>query len=372
MRKIYCLGLHKTGSTSLQRFLLANQVVLAQRGLLFPPVTPQAISRFVAELLPAGQKRAMRLNEYMGHNALAYRMISERLKSFDFPTGHLPAFSSAHALFLARDMAEQMAAETVVFCSEDLARASLMVPEVPSIFAETFGTEAVTILAIVRRPDEALAAWQTQKLRFGAPFEPLWKTGIAPYLGTVHLEYRPALEPWRKAFPEADFVMVPYDEVKATGGTVARFCALAGLEQDGLAGLSERSNPSLPNAVFEIARLALAQLPLPSATALRGFLGRWAQTQELPANQDVDMLGAQARSALLRSFEDTHHWLSQTSGRLPFFPSLAQMGAAADLSAQEAAVRALPGLRASADAGLNDPRARRFLQKLSEADLRMG
>lgn len=369
MKKIYCLGLHKTGSTSLQRVLLANQVALARRGVLFPPVTPQAVTRFMADLLRPSAARSLRLNDYMGHNALAYQMISERVAGFAVPQGHLPTFASSDALFLAQDLAEHLAAQTLVFCSEDLARAALMAPDVPRVFAERFGADDVTIFAVVRRPDEALAAWQTQKLRFGQPFAALRQTGVEPYFGTVHLEYRAALEPWLRAFPTARIVLAPYGEVKAAGGTVERFFQIAGLATSGLTGLETKANPSLPHAVFEIARLALAAIPLESAKHLRAFLARAAEGLALPVNSSVDMLGGKARGTLLRGFEDTHHWLSQTSGRVPFFPDISQMAVAPDMTATDAAVQALPALRAKADTELGDPVARAFLAGLSEQAL---
>lgn len=369
MKKIYCLGLHKTGSTSLQRVLLANQVELAQRGVLFPPVTPQGVTRFMADLLRPSEPRPLRLNDYMGHNALAYQMISERIAGFAVPAGHLPTFSSADAFFLVRDLVANLAAQTLVFCSEDLARASLMAPDVPGVFAEQFGVDDVTIFAVVRRPDEALMAWQTQMLRFGQPFEALCQTGVEPYFGTVHLEYRAALEPWLRAFPGARIVLEPYGKVRAAGGTVERFFEIADVDTSGLTGLETKANPGLPHAVFEIARLALEVLPLENAKHLRGFLAQSAQGLALPSNGSVDMLGAEARGTLLRSFEDTHHWLSQTSAHLPFFPEIFQMAVVPDMTATEAAVLALPALRVKAETELSDPIALAFLKGLSEQDL---
>jgi len=81
------------------------------------------------------------------------------------------------------------------------------------------------------------------------------------------------------------------------------------------------------------------------------------------------LAGGKARSTLLRGFEDTHHWLSQTSGRVPFFPDISQMAVAPDMTATDAAVLALPALRAKADTELGDPAARAFLAGLSEQAL---
>lgn len=128
MRTIYHLGLHKTGSTSLQLFLQRNQQQLARAGVLFAPVTPQGLVHFNADACSDAPLRTPVLNDYMGHNALAYRMIAEAQSGFVFPPVHTPAHDpmpdAATAFAQIKKHADVMSARDLVFCSEDLARAA--------------------------------------------------------------------------------------------------------------------------------------------------------------------------------------------------------------------------------------------------------
>lgn len=373
MRKVFCLGLHKTGSTSLQQFLLTNQIALARAGVLVPPVTPEGQARFMAEALgrlPDTHKR--RVNEYMGHNALAYQMMVESVPGFALPPVHAPMPDVETVLAGVRDLAGLVQAGTLILCSEDLARASLAAPEVPARLAEAFGPEDTTLFCIIRRPDQAISAWQSQRLRFGQPFARLYGSGLEDYLGTVHLEYRAALAPWLRNFPGARLVFLPYDEVRAQGGAVAAFRAIPGLDLPG--GLAEvaDANRSLSHALIEIARLALDALPPDAARALRYFLSSAARRLDLPANADVDMLGPEARQRLERCFADTHHWLSQTTGRIPFFADHDDIRRIPPQTDRQAAASLLPALRTDAGRRLKDAQARSWLDGLSQERLAGG
>lgn len=368
MRKVFCLGLHKTGSTSLQQFLLANQIALAHAGVLVPPVTPEGQARFIAEALgrlPARHK--LRINEYMGHNALAYRMMTESVPGFALPPVHAPMADVETVLAGVRDLAALTRAQTLILCSEDLARASLAAPDMPARLVDAFGSEDTTLFCIIRRPDQAIAAWQSQRLRFGQPFARLYGSGLREYLGTVHLEYRAALAPWLRHFPKARLVILPYGAVRAGGGAVAAFRALPGLDlPGGLADVAD-ANRSLPLALIEIARTALDALPPDAARALRYYLAGAARRLDLPPNGAVDMLGAPDRNMLMGSFDETHHWLSQITGRIPFFADYDRILEIPAQTDREAATALLPAVQADAQRHLKDAEALRWLARLTRA-----
>lgn len=354
MQKIYALGLHKTGSTSLQMFLLRNQRALMETGILYPPVTPQGITRLMAEMagrVPA--TRPSRLNEYMGHNALAYRMIAEAVPGYQFPKGHNPMFAGAMALGLVKDMAQQMAARALVFCSEDLARAALLAPAVPGRFAAAFGTEETTLMAVIRRPDEAIASWQTQLLRFRMPVPALTPKVLRGYFDSVHVAYRRALSPWCEAFPAARLAIADYATVRRQGGSVGFFRAYCGLDLPDTLSDAEDRNPGLHPALFEIARQATHGLEAAEFAALRDLL--FALPPEgLPDAREVDFLDAGTRRALLAHFTPIHDWLAGLTGSTTFFDDLDDIARPRRLSHLEAARIALPLVRAAAERAGND------------------
>jgi hypothetical protein len=364
MRQIYHLGLHKTGSTSLQRFLWLNRQALARAGLLFAPVTPEAQARFEAPG-PEDPATVPPLNAYMGHNALAYRLIAEALPGFGFPQVHEPMPPSELALAQVQAMAVARDCHTLLFCSEDLARTGLMAPAAPARLAAVFGVQDVRLIAAIRRPDAALAAWQTQMLRFGTPFAALRDVGPTVGLGTVHVEYRAALAPWLRAFPGAGLRLLPYTALRAQGGSVCSFAALAGCNLP--AGLVpvDAANLGLPHALLEIARQGICTLPRGAAGALRRYLETVRGRLDLVPDNEIELFGPAARETLFHAFCDTNDWLSQVSGRIPFFDDLDDMRRVRQISDLAAAAAALPGLRADARQYLDHPEVLAFLDALT-------
>jgi hypothetical protein len=363
MRTIYHLGLHKTGSTSLQFFLHRNQQQLARAGILFPPVSQQGLARFNADAKQRSLASMPVLNDYMGHNALAYRMINEAVPGFVFPPVHEPMTTVAKALSQISEQAR--GAHTLIFCSEDLCRASLMVPAVPMRFARAFGTQDTTLIANIRRPDAAIASWQTQRLRFGVPFAPLHADPPEAWLGTVHFEYRAALEPWLQAFPEANLCLQSYDRLHAQGGSIQSFTALPGLGLPSDLVTLPDTNSGLPYALLEIARQSLDALPQARSRAFISYLERAAVRLELPSNHQVELFAPGTRTALHRAFKDIHEWLCQLTGSWPFFFDLDAMATPPDMHILDVTRQALPALVRDASIHLQDADLRAFLKRIS-------
>lgn len=367
MRTLYHLGLHKTGSTSLQFFLQRNQQQLARAGILFPPTTPQGLAHYHTDALALSEqpRRTPELNDYMGHNALAYRMINEAVPNFTFPAVHAPMPDAQSALTQIKTQAHVLKTKALVFCSEDLARASLMAPNVPARFADYFGTENVTLMATLRRPDDAIAAWQTQRLRFGHPFGALHADPPEAWLGTIHIEYRAALEPWLRTFPKAKLCLLPYKKMRAQGGSIGSFKTLSGLElPQNLVPLPD-TNPGLPHALLEIARQSLTALPRPAARAFLHYLEDATRRLNLPANSDVDLFAPATRDALYRAFEDIHAWLCRITDTWPFFADFDDMRAPRPLPIIGATQQILPALKKDAAHHLEDKKILSFLENLS-------
>ena len=366
MKTVICLGLHKTGSTSLQHYLLANQVNLARNGVLFPPVHAQGVARFLGEALGRfdPQARAARLNEYMGHNALAHRLIADALADSPLPKGHAPMPEGAEVLEAVADMAQQLAAQALVFCSEDLATVGVKAPQSTEMFGRHFGAGPVGLFAVIRRPDDALSSWQSQMLKFRRPFPSLEESGVGPWLRSVHVDYRAALTPWVERFPKAERFFLPYGEVRKNGGAIAAFeQAFPDIARHAPCKTKD-ANSSLPYAMIEVARIAMWHLDLRKAVELRGYLSRAARRLEVPRNEDVDLLGAVARAELAASFEGCHGWLGDVTGRKPFFEDIDEIRRARLFDGRSATAEIMPELIADSQMHLTDPDLRAFLDRL--------
>lgn len=370
MKKVFYLGLHKTGSTSLQLFLQHNQQTLAKRKILFPPTTPDGFAQFQSEARGhAPPQETPKLNTFMGHNALAYQMIAEAIPGFDLPAVHAPMPDAASVFRDIQGLIKETQAETLVFCSEDLARASLMAPLVPTQFADTFGQEDATIIAAIRRPDDAIAAWQGQRLNFGTPFPALRSEAPTSWLGSVHMDYEAALRPWLHAFPTASLHILPYPDLRQYGGSVQAFEALCGSLFPQNLHIPADANISLPYALMEIARLGYDSLPRQTARHLHRFLDACAPKLTVPANSEVDLFTQEMRDILYRGFQSTHDWLSQITGRLPFFADLDAIRTPRPMTEQDAARQALPHILAHAADTPPSPDILAFLKDLHDTGL---
>ncbi|WP_370231827.1 hypothetical protein [Cognatishimia sp.] len=368
MKKIYSIGLHKTGSSSLQNFLLQNQLALLKSGVLFPPVTPEGTSRLLAEAV--GQRdlhRPARLNEYMAHNALAYRLISEHDPNFVFPDAHNPMPPSEIALAMVHDLTEQLDVDALVFCSEDLARASFHSPDSPKIFSNRFGTEDTTILCTIRRPDEAISSWQCQRLNFPNPFPRLQDAGLEGYLESVHLNYDKALQPWVSRFGGDRLALSSYQETQMAGGAVEHFWKGSGLSRpDGLFD-PEDQNKSVPYAVFEIARLAKETCKTAPWQVL-GYLQTVKDRLLLPDNQDVDLIGNENRKLIARQFRQIHTRLSDMARTTLFSDDLNQIISQHRQDSLAVARNILPQLQEDALENCENKAAREWVLSLTAQD----
>ncbi|MGR3502795.1 hypothetical protein [Pseudaestuariivita sp.] len=369
MKKVYSIGLHKTGSTSLQWFLMHNQWALAEAGILYPPVEPKGVARMLA----AGTGRLAdpskaELNEYMAHNALAYRILSESRQDFEFPSVHGPMPAGFVALELVTQMIRTLSPDALVFASEDLARLSLFAPNSLERFRTRFGPKNTTVLCTIRRPDQAITAWQTQMLRFGIEVPRLWDTDMEDYVHSVHFNYAAALAPWIETFPELTLDVRPYSEVVAMGGAIEYFGWASGLDFPDTLEPTENRNIGLHPAVFEIARLANNSLKKSDGAQLRNWLEQAQSRINLPDAASVEMLGDVARQHLAAQFHEIHNYLSFVSGREAFFEDLDEMLETAPLSFVEAAQEALPDLIADAQETLHEGAPRDFLMSLQTAD----
>ena len=369
MKKIYSIGLHKTGSTSLQWFLTTNQWALAQSGILYPPTNARGYARMIADGLGKSNQPPSHINEYMGHNALAYRLLSEALPGYDFPQVHRPAPSGDTMIDMIEQLAELTHAKALVLCSEDLARLSLRAPDALNRLKSRFGADQTCIMCTIRRPDQAIAAWQSQVLKGPTTPPRLQDSGIDHYLNSVHFDYQRILSPWLRCFPDVDLDLRPYSDVLAHGGSIENFKNNAGVTlPDTLVDAGNR-NLGLHPALLEILRLARLSLSPAEAYLLRNWLERKQDTFDLPPKNEIELLGQDNRTLLATAFTPIHSYLSKLTGRAAFFDDIEDMTTPNSICNIEASRQALPRVQAAAKLSGLSQDTKSFLQDLNSTGL---
>jgi hypothetical protein len=272
MRLVIHAGIHRTGTTSLQRFLARNRAALAARGLVYPGA--ESSQQALAWSLHRGQAGAKAVLELVGEASAA-------------DAGQLVLSGEDFAIH--RDLAwlEAVAARV----------------DVRAVF-------------YLRRQDHWLMSWYNQHVKW--PFNPA-KSRMDPaaFLAAIDefhwIDYERLLGRWSAALGE-DRVGAGVLEPGQVADTTEDFLARLGIARDGLVEGDERVNDSLPVHMLEIARhLGLYELKggrrMKVLNALRSGLADRAPSP-LPTtvyspeerNQVLDRFAASNRAAARRFF----------------------------------------------------------------------
>lgn len=320
MKIIIYFGHHKVGSTALQSFLARNAVTLMRNGILYPAVESQGLSHLLAQALaPKANPDLGCMNLREPHNALAFRMMSEKSKA-RIPPWHAPLPPMPAMLRCITHQVEVLAPHTMILCSEVFSNFGASQPDLIEKIRDLFPDAEYELYCTLRRPDEYTASWFGQRLRFGHKMAPLSAPDGVHFEG-IHFDYRRMVEPWVKTFSGSTLHIRNYADVLAAGGSIADFTAKVGCKFPRNLPDNGPKNPSLPRVAFEILRRANHELPEQQATQLRQFF----QTLPLPMfkDRDIEVFGADQRARMAEKFAPIHDYLSQFSaGRNGFFPDI--------------------------------------------------
>lgn len=366
MRLCLFIGHHKVGSTALQDFLWRNAARLLEAGILYPAVESEGLARLARQIQTGEEPDPVPMNAREAHNALAFRMLHEAV-GYPIPPWHpnLPGVAQ-----MGQAIASQIrsfAPRTVILCAEVFANFGALAPRLIGDLGGFFEGAEVSLHCTLRRPDQYLASWHGQRLRFGARLEPLRKGGLAPYLGTIHADYRLMLEPWIEGFPGARLSLRNYAEVLAVGGSVADFLSEARLDLPPAVATrllpERRSNESLHPALLEFARVGALRLPPSAAAQLTGALLTPLPGLILPPKDEIELFGRANRQRLLDAFRGSDGWLRARGGR-PFFPALATAAEPLPRPEPEVARALRPALAAALAEGGHPAALSRFVETL--------
>ena len=343
MKAYFHIGHHKTGTTSLQAFLSLNAPVLLRHGIHYPWVETQGAAMAAANAMAgrgfyvkllrgllrrrAGGAEAapaiLPINVREAHNALAFRMLHDRL-DWRMPAYHRDLPHSRQMLIGLGHQIAQLKPRHLVFCSEVMSHFGPSAPAEIARLRDAVGTSDITLWCTLRRPDEQAASWHGQMIRFGHAPRPL-SAPDGPDLKGLHFDYRRVVEPWIQAMPGCRQVLRPYDRTMEEGGSVEDFVRHSGIGFPRALLPAPVMNISLPPAVLALLREANRSLPADQARGFARQVAALARDMKLPSSRQVEMFGAANREKLFHAFRPVHDWLTRITGGQPFFRDLDQM-----------------------------------------------
>jgi hypothetical protein len=228
-RLVIHIGVHRTGSTSIQHWCHANRKVLLEQGVLYP-------------------------FDGVNHNELALLMETDWV-AFD------------HALNALIDQATRSDAHTVVVSGEDFSW--LRWPSGLERLGKVFD---VRVLCYVRRQDEWLESWYNQNVKWPwneaasslTPGE--FFAGRSAY---YWIDYARTLQRWSAVFGRERIHVRPFDAVRSAGSVVDDFAEFCGFDLSRLAAPRAGDNASVsPQALMLLRLLALIDLSPAQRTEL--------------------------------------------------------------------------------------------------------
>jgi hypothetical protein len=270
------IGIPRTGSTAIEKFLYENRQILLDRGILYPEVN---------------------LRGY-GHHDLAY------LLSGGYPEWAIPQPRNLDDL--AADLCHASAAHSgdILISSENFYLFPAIV-RLQELLTETGASSGrrVVIIVYVRRQDEAQESWYSQTVKAqGETCEIDESIDRWRYLW----DYRARLAEWAAAFGAANLVVRPYETTQFRGGSlITDFLACIGVDPTGMDLPTEKENARLNTDLLEFQRL-VNRLPLGSQQKRRFHRELTAlslRTSDSELFAPGGLLGTAEKSEICRFYE---------------------------------------------------------------------
>ncbi|MEM9453166.1 MAG: hypothetical protein AAGF11_03245 [Myxococcota bacterium] len=275
------VGTHKTGSTSLQAFLLQNKARLADRGYDYPTEGCYCWPR-------------------SGHSPLAHALAGTRPAWLD-PARVIPG--RVECVQAIRRRIEQVGAPHVLISTEHF---FTHVP--PQVLRQTFDGLGyhLRVLVFLRPQDEFLESRYAQSVKVGRcqqSFESFVQEQLADRTSYGH--YLPPLRRLAAAFGPMNLLLRTFRSQQPRTRLFSRFLEAVGLDLDDDFILPEARNASLP---AELTRtLAALQAQIEGEQVRRASLNRWLlEANRPPAFPDSEtrLLSPEAAQRIMACFEE--------------------------------------------------------------------
>jgi len=296
------VGVPKTGSTALQRFLTDHSGALADAGWIYPDVSRRGWGHHdLAFLLGDGYPEWASRQPRMLHQLLADLAVIGR------QTRRIILSSENFYLF----------ADPI--CTRE------------ALAAIGFSPTAVRVVAYLRRQDEMHISWYNQAIK-AQGYSGTLAQSIEETFGMWN--YADRLAAWREAFGDGSLVIRPYPPGRSDSAShefdVRRdFLQLAGIEPEAFRFDAVDGNPRLNRDLLEFQRV-LNLLPLPTSSK-RAYHQELKKLATLASDSDLfddsPLLDASARRALLERYAEGNRELAvRHLGRRDLFPALPLSG----------------------------------------------
>lgn len=319
-RGIFYLGGHKVGSSILQEHLTLNSHKLMEQGVLYPFVEPDGLSYAFAKSACGRAPTDLPFKIKSAHNHIGYKMLAEMTDTYKVPERYRPLPASRQMMQTVRALLKATGAQTLVLCSEMFIQFGTRAPAAIGTLLELSGVERATGYAVLRRPDQYLASWQSQLLKFGATQGRLSDETIRRFVGTCHLEFHASVAPWAERLGPGNLDLLTYDDLKTQGGSIADFTRRYDLQVKRPVS-AKGKNTGLPFAIYDTVRQANEVLKTRRTPFMRWCI-RAAAKLDIPANRDVELFGQDNRAWLVERFRDENRKLGALVGAEAFFPDL--------------------------------------------------
>jgi hypothetical protein len=266
MRKLILhAGIHRTGTTSIQRYLSRNRKHLAAQAISYPGTTDN-------------------------QQEFAFKLMRRSITPDAFA-----------------DMLSESEHETILVSGEDFCR--IADESIISALAKRF---RIHLILFIRRQDEWAESWYNQHIKW--PFNkavsvmsPLEFIGTLPDYNWLY--YDVLITRWSKYVETIDVPI--FDEVE---DSVAEFCRLAGIVQAALSPLDENANSSLSAVDLEIVRhLGMAQL----SPQMRLRILKTLREAKLGSPNSGPIFPASVKRLILERFEESNRASAKILGRSP-------------------------------------------------------
>lgn len=274
------IGLHKTGTSAIQKFLGDNHKSLEEQGILYP-----------LGIVPAGD-----------HNPLAWCLTDERY----FPNRREFYVENASVDYWSKlyNVVSRNPATRIILSGEDF---SLI--DDPGRLAELCKPFDTRVIVYLRRQDQYIQSVYNQMVK---SYEWSLTKTFEEFLGNHHLgdiiHYDRLLKRWSEAFGKERIQVGVYDKSRLPRGLIVDFASRAGIHLTGNMRIPNTpENRSLPRHFLEIKRI-LNQIDLSRAqheVLLQAiFAASRAQGQGEKIHSEHRLMSGSGLKTFLAEFED--------------------------------------------------------------------
>jgi hypothetical protein len=239
-RLILHIGLHKTGTTSFQRFCLSHHGALARHGVIYP--------QFISNKHPKG---------VLGHHGLTLN-LAPHFPETVLPEGAQAAWDDLVMRFAGAD-------KTVIVSSEEFSRGRkgfrVDMTRLGQI-AERF--DRVQVVCVLRDQLSFLQSVFYENTRFGRDVTPEWLLGNALRKNDaagLWVDWRPLYAHLRQGFEEDQLTFLDYETTRASAaGIIGTILGFAGVK----ARAGARENASPDPLAYGLCHRVCAPKPVPA------------------------------------------------------------------------------------------------------------